>query len=277
MFSVFLCCILCLKDGWNDNLPVSTKQHFVKNSSNKIKLLKQLKGPERNVFSRPESPESASCTIEVECWIQNRKMWPLFDSDLERASAFNRLAFGVVVEVDEGHHDLGKILREWGSERFSSLVSYFCRHLGLKIVSGNLNLKIIKWAPQSIYLSLIVVDFLIEKLIPKKINPMMHQLHLHLNGVHLPAMVRSVSLGDKPTSVRSLVSKEMASSWSPTSPVISLVTRPRLPRRGHSSVARFLQHCAQASFQWGLWRRRRRRWWWYHQSSDWINYYIVKM
>ena len=35
MFSVFLCCILCLKDGWNDNLPVSTKQNFVKNSSNK--------------------------------------------------------------------------------------------------------------------------------------------------------------------------------------------------------------------------------------------------
>ena len=55
---------------------------------------------------------------------------------------------------------------------------------------------------------------MIEKLIPKKIDPMKHQLHLHLNGVHLPAMVRSVSLGDEPTSVISLVSKEMASSWS---------------------------------------------------------------
>ena len=158
MFSVFLCCILCLKDGWNDNLPVNTKQpssaHCQKQLKQK-KLSKQLKGPERNVFSRPESPESASCTIEVECWIQNRKIrpgLPLFDSNLERASAFNRLAFGVVVEVDEGHHDLGKIPREWGSERFSSLVSYFCRHLGLKIVSGNLNLKIIKWAPPSVYL-----------------------------------------------------------------------------------------------------------------------------
>ena len=64
MFSVFLCCILCLKDGWNDNLPVNTKQ--LKNSST-TKLSKQLKGPERNVFSRPESPESASCTIEIEC------------------------------------------------------------------------------------------------------------------------------------------------------------------------------------------------------------------
>ena len=59
---------------------------------------------------------------------------------------------------------------------------------------------------------MIVVDFLIEKLIPKKIDPMKHQRYLHLNGVHLPAMVRSVSLGDESTSVISLVSKEMASS-----------------------------------------------------------------
>ena len=34
MFSVFLCCILCLQDGWNDNLPVNTKQLKQKNAQN---------------------------------------------------------------------------------------------------------------------------------------------------------------------------------------------------------------------------------------------------